>query len=404
MTVAAGSFAVAALTVVGTLAAIGAIGKAAPPSYLTAVVTRADVVKSVTADGSLAPVARYGLTFGLPPVQIPASGGGETGSGPKVRWPVLKVQAEPGQGVAKGAVLAVGDTTDVRKQLSQAASDLALTNARAAQAEQVLQTATDPTKKSKAQSSLALARAAAAATSSVQTSLEAELAHATLVAPADGVIEAVNIAIGADAPQGEALIMDVGGFQASVHVAESDIPALHKAMTVSVAIDALSESISGTIASIGFAPSDGATQALTYPVSVLLASIPANARLGMSVRMSAVVSTVKGVLAVATTAVQHQADGYQVFVVTKDGRAQERQISVGLIGDAFVQVTNGLTEGEIVVVGYATPVATEPALPQTPTAIPSGSPIVPHSPKGNQSPRPHRSPRPSSPAPSATGT
>lgn len=70
---------------------------------------------------------------------------------------------------------------------------------------------------------------------------------------------------------------------------------------------------------------------------------------GLSVSTRLLVSTLKDVIVVPDTALQHGPDGLFVYVVTKDGKAQFRPVSVGRTEDGDAVVEQGLSPGEQIV-------------------------------------------------------
>ncbi len=121
-----------ALIVVGVGAVIFALfgptlAKSSTTQYITTQAQVTNVVDQAVADGTLAAAHTYGLSFGADP-HIVDSTSAASGSGSGT-WLVKQVQAQVGQKVNEGDVLAIADTTDEQKSL-----DLAQANLDAAQA------------------------------------------------------------------------------------------------------------------------------------------------------------------------------------------------------------------------------------------------------------------------------
>ena len=104
-----------------------ALGKSNTTSYVTTQAAVTNVVDQAVADGTLAAARTYGLSFGADPHLVDSSSSA-SGSGTST-WLVKDVQAQVGQKVSRGDVLAGADTTD-----QQNALDLAQANLTAAQA------------------------------------------------------------------------------------------------------------------------------------------------------------------------------------------------------------------------------------------------------------------------------
>ncbi len=92
--------------------------------YLTAAVTRTDVIDQAVANGTISAARTYGLSFGTDPHIVDDSSSASGGSG---SWLVKQVMATVGQKVAAGGVLALADDSDAQaaRQLSQANLDAA---------------------------------------------------------------------------------------------------------------------------------------------------------------------------------------------------------------------------------------------------------------------------------------
>ncbi|MEJ5203659.1 MAG: hypothetical protein WHV66_15665, partial [Anaerolineales bacterium] len=74
--------------------------------------------------------------------------------------------------------------------------------------------------------------------------------------------------------------------------------------------------------------------------------------LGLSATVEVIHQEVNDALLIPVEALRDLGEGeYAVFVVDSGGKLKLREIEVGLIGDAFVQVTSGLSEGEVVSTG-----------------------------------------------------
>jgi len=364
------AIAVSVVLIAGVVVGVVAlVGRSPSTQYPTARVMRMDVTGAVTAIGGLSPVNRYGVAFGLAAALL-APGSSSLTATPiaKVRWTVLTIKVAAGQAVLKGAVLATASTTDARAQLATATSDLQLARIHIAQAETDLANATDPVKIHRFQTLLANARAAESTALRLQSDLTVQLSHATLVAPAAGVVEAVNIIAAADAPLGQGIVLDVGGFQAVVSIGEGDLAKLSPGMAATVTITALGQSAPGSLASIGFTPSGASAGGPTYPVTFKIPTIPATARIGMTVQVSVTLGVAKGVLAVLARALQGQPGSYTVLVLGPAGDIQVRPVKVGLMSATYVQITQGVALGEKVILDVAGGVSPTPFATPVPSA------------------------------------
>lgn len=332
--------------------------------YLTASVTREDVTDDVAANGTLEPVTRYSLSFGSPPQTLAASNSSSSSSssasnssgsgGSSVSWPVTAVKVSIGQTVAKGAVLATANSSAVSQQLTQVGYQLTVAEVQLEQATSDLSTAANDQQLRQAQQSYYNAKNQIAQLTAQQSTLNGELAQATITAPAAGVVESVDIVSGADAPSGSAIVLDTGGLQASVTIAETDLPKVKVGQAASVTVGAVDTTTTGKVLSIAPTATGGNSSVVTYAVVVSLGSLPADTRAGMTASVSLTVAKATNVLAVPAIALVSGTDGYSVQVMAANGSVSTEAVEVGLVTSTLAQITSGLTEGQRVVIGVST--------------------------------------------------
>lgn len=339
----------------------------ADAQYLTAQVAREDVTDDVAANGTLQPVTRYGLEFGAAPQVLTASSSSSSssssaassnGSGSSTAtWPVTSVKVSLGQAVKAGAVLAVADSTSVKDQLTQLASQLTVAQLQLDQAVSDLDAATTDQQITQAQISYYNAKDQVAQLTSQRTDLNAQLTRAQITAPAGGIVEAINIVAGADAPSSSAIILDTGGLDASVTIAEADLSKVSLGQATSVTIAAVDGTATGKVASISPTAetgSGGGTSVVNYSVLVSLTNVPGGARAGMTASVSVTISQAKNVLAVPAIALVNGTSGYTVRVMAADGSISSEPVSVGLVTSTLAEITSGLSVGQDVVIGIST--------------------------------------------------
>jgi macrolide-specific efflux system membrane fusion protein len=340
----------------------------ADAQYLTAAVTREDVTDDVAANGTLEPVTRYGLQFGSAPQVLGSSSSSSSSASSSSTsssngsststWPVTSVKVALGQAVKKGAVLAVADSTSVKDQLAQLASQLTVAQLQLDQAVADLDAASTDQQTRQAQISYYNAKNQVAQLTSQQADLNAQLGRAQITAPADGIVEAINVVAGADAPSGSAIVLDSGGLQASVTIAESDLSKVSLGQAATVTIGAVNGSATGKVASISPTPEsgsgNGASSVVNYSVLVSLTNVPTTARAGMTASVSVTISQAKNVLAVPAIALVTGSSGYTVRVMAADGSVTSQPVAVGLVTSSLAEVKSGLSEGQNVVIGVST--------------------------------------------------
>ncbi len=325
--------------------------------YLTAQVTRATVTSDIAANGTLAPVTRYGLDFGQAATVLgPSSSTGSSGSGSgssSTSWPVTKVSVTPGDAVKKGDILATADVSAITSQITQATNNLAAAQAQLDQAAATLNAATTDQAIWQARSQYYNAKNAVATATQTRADLESQKAHATITAPADGIVEAVNVIAGTMAPSGDAILLDAGGLQAVISVTETDLPNVKLGQAATIAITAINSTANGTVTAISPTAAGGNSSVVTYAVTVGLTAAPSTARSGMSVSVSITIAQATDAIAVPSIALLGQAGSYSVRVMDATGSVSDVPVQVGLITSTLTEVTSGVAVGDRVVVGVS---------------------------------------------------
>jgi len=339
----------AAVAVAGSLGAFGA-SAAAATTYLTAQAAVADVVNEVAATGTLAATTTYGLAFGAAPVAGTTAAAGA----PTVAWPVKTVSVKVGERVTKGQVLAVADSSDLESQIADADRTRRIASTQLATAEDDYAAATTTAAIRQARIGLYSAMTQDAHARAALATLVAERAFTSLKAPEDGVVTAVTIQAGADAPAGDAITMTAGTLEVSTSVVESDVASISVGQPATVTVAALNgASIDGLVASIAptASSSSGSNGVVSYAVEVTLNTVPDGLRPGMSADVTITTASATGVLAVPSRALSGTAGAYRVRLLGKDGTVTVREVTVGLITSSLVEIKSGLQTGDTVITG-----------------------------------------------------
>jgi macrolide-specific efflux system membrane fusion protein len=330
----------------------GLAAQATASTYLTSTAAVGDVSDDVAATGAIAPVTSYGLAFGSPPHLATNSSDGTGGT--DATWPVTSVSVAVGDRVTKGEALAVASIDDIQRDLNGA-----IVNRRAAAlqleiAQENLDDADSDDAVRQAKISLYQAQSQVLQAEATQRDLTAQVAAATIVAPIDGVVAAVNVVAGFDAPSGDAIIIDATTYQVTADVVESDISSISVGQPATVTVDAIGGDVSGTVAAIApvasTADSDGV---VSYGVTVALPNAPTTLRPGMTADITITTASATNVLTIPVAALGGTAGDYTVRVLGPDGVPQVRRVDVGLVTSSFAEIKAGLTAGEAVVTGTA---------------------------------------------------
>jgi RND family efflux transporter MFP subunit len=197
---------------------------------------------------------------------------------------------------------------------------------------------------------LEIARATLELAQSELEKAEADLESLDLRAPFAGIILEVLAQPGQIASPGTALftLLDPRAMQVRATVVEEDLPLVRPGQPVDLYFDALPEAgVTGTLDRV-VPRRDSDSQAI-YPVYIDLNRVPEQLAAGMTVDASIEIAKKAGVLRLPRAVVRAHSDDTADVQVWANGRAEQRAITVGLRGDAFIEVTGGLVEGELVV-------------------------------------------------------
>ncbi|MDX1661191.1 MAG: efflux RND transporter periplasmic adaptor subunit [Gemmatimonadota bacterium] len=203
-----------------------------------------------------------------------------------------------------------------------------------------------------------------------------DLARVTITSPIDGVVTRVNVEEGEVAMIGTMnqpgtvllVIADLGVMEATVEVDETDVVDIETGQTAEVMVDAFPDTtFSGTVTEVSTSPkilptAAGPAQGVTdFEVTITLEGTLPSARSGLSAsadivtarRENALVIPIQSLLVrtlVADTAAGGVVEREGVFVV-RDGEARFVPVEVGIAGDRYFEVVEGLEEGDQVVSG-----------------------------------------------------
>lgn len=346
--------AVIVLVVVGGGAVAAALGlipgnAAAGTVYLTAAASVADVTDDVVATGSIASTGTWSLSFGAAASRAIAAMGSGSGA---TTWPVLAVDTAVGVTVKQGDVLATAGTAALEVEIATATNELRIADIQLAIAKETREDASGTDEVRQANINLYSATNRHASSLAIRNDLRAQLAFATLVAPVDGVVTAVNIVEGADAPSGVAMTIAEATLKVTTQVVESDLASIALGQAATVTVGAVGAEAIGIVVAI--APVAGTTASgsvATFDVTVALSDAPAGVRIGMSADVSITIAAATDVLTVPSAALAGSIGNYRVRVLAATGEPETRTVTVGLVTEGAAEITDGLTAGELVITG-----------------------------------------------------
>jgi RND family efflux transporter MFP subunit len=133
-----------------------------------------------------------------------------------------------------------------------------------------------------------------------------------------------------------------------IPVPESAVSRVHLGGPVAVAVQSLRRTVTGTVARF----SDRLdTDTRTMHVEVDVPNTDLTLVPGMYADATVVLDQVNGAIVAPVQSLDRGTEGGRVFVVGRDGKLEARTVQLGLEADDRIEVTRGLTEGEMVVVG-----------------------------------------------------
>ena len=205
--------AIVLLLVVGGAAIVVATGglpsnAAAASTYLTSQATVTDVSDDVAATGAIAATTSWSLAFGVAPTTSTADDSSGSDAAATGTWTVTEVKAKIGEAVKKGQLLATASNATLAADVAAARNDVTSANLQYLLAKESYDTAVeDGNSDAIRQSRIGLLNATngLATAKAKLVDLQRTTARAKLVAPAAGMVTAVNVSAGSDAPSGAAI-------------------------------------------------------------------------------------------------------------------------------------------------------------------------------------------------------
>ena len=355
-------------------------------------VSRRDLVAAVTASGKIQPKKKVDISADI------------TGR-------ITKIAVREGDLVTQGQFLLQIDPTIYQANVEQAAATLASSQAAAVQAKANQDQAERALRRTKelhtqnpnlvsteqleqAQTAFDIAQANMTAAEhqvdqarAAMQSARDNLRKTTLIAPMAGrvtrlAVEEGEVAVPSTFSKDIGLLMtisDLSVIQAKVKVDETDVVRVHLGDSVEVSIDAFPDTTftghvtkvsNSSVLNAGQTATGQSDRAVDYEVEVTLDKPPVDTRPDLSATARIVTDTRKDALSIPiialtvrenkpvstenrpvdTTTARKKKETEGVFTV-KDGVATFRAVKVGIAGDEYFEVTDGLKPGETIVAG-----------------------------------------------------
>lgn len=208
------------------------------------------------------------------------------------------------------------------------------------------------------------------ALSSLQVT-ESDLAETVIVAPMDGMVVGEPKTPGTMAVQGvnnPTVIMriaDMSTKQIKAQVDETDIGSIKEGQEATFTVDAytgknfkarvknISKTDVGNSWDTSSSSSSSSSSSVIYYYVTLDVEDPENLLLpAMTARIDISIANKKGVLAVPISALKTNRQGTYVILVKEDGTTEDKQVKTGIYSEEYVEITEGLSEGQEVSTAY----------------------------------------------------
>jgi multidrug efflux pump subunit AcrA (membrane-fusion protein) len=172
-------------------------------------------------------------------------------------------------------------------------------------------------------------------------------------AMSSGVVRSID---SSDGLRTSASVVTIGSTKpvVSVFVSEYDADLVQLGQVATIELDAINAVFEGTVETVGQV-AQSVSGIKQYEVLLSVSSVPSGARFGMSATAEIVVQTKTDVLAIPLSALVGEEEP-QVDVLLTEGESQSierRTLKLGLIGDSFAEVTQGVFSGDQVITGIS---------------------------------------------------
>jgi multidrug efflux pump subunit AcrA (membrane-fusion protein) len=172
-------------------------------------------------------------------------------------------------------------------------------------------------------------------------------------AMSSGVVRSID---SSDGLRTSASVVTIGSTKpvVSVFVSEYDADLVQLGQVATIELDAINAVFEGTVETVGQV-AQSVSGIKQYEVLLSVSSVPSGARFGMSATAEIVVQTKTDVLAIPLSSLVGEEEP-QVDVLLTEGESQSierRTLKLGLIGDSFAEVTQGVFSGDQVITGIS---------------------------------------------------
>lgn len=195
------------------------------------------------------------------------------------------------------------------------------------------------------------------------TAAQATVNSATLVAPFDGTVLAVDNHVGDSIASGQTAIViaDLSSFDIEVNVSEVDINRIAIGQEVNLTVDAaLGQTFKGQVSAV-LAMGTSQQGVVTFPVTIVVPNPDPALKPGMTAAVAIITDQHTNVLMVPNRAI-HASGGQRTVTVLFEGQQITVPITVGLSNETQSEVTDGtLQEGDTVLLSQSAATLTNQA-------------------------------------------
>jgi RND family efflux transporter MFP subunit len=178
------------------------------------------------------------------------------------------------------------------------------------------------------------------------------LANATIVAPIDAVVSTAGTNPGDSVTSGTVMfnLIDLKTLRVDANVDETDMVKVAVGQVVSVTLDSLSGvSLPAKVTAI--APNSTVQSGVvTYLIQMTIGRVDPRLRSGLTATANVIVQQKDNVLMVPNRAIKVTRNVRTVTVEEDSGAVVQKQVAVGMSNDQFTEITEGLVEGEKLII------------------------------------------------------
>lgn len=215
-----------------------------------------------------------------------------------------------------------------------------------------------PTTTSVSASKVASAKADLLEAQQKLTDAEEDLDAATLVAPISGTVGTVGLSKGGSASAGSITIVGKGSAELSIEVPRKTRDLISVGQEVAVTPAGASDSLAGKITAINVLATDGTSgDSPTYATTIQVTDGDMKLASGARASVSIPVKAVTGVVTVPASAVTPTGTGtgtVQVLATAAAETPQSVEVSTGAVGGGRVEIVEGVSAGQIVILADRT--------------------------------------------------